>query len=198
MKKKIAIIAGAVLIVVAGVVIAVTVGKGNNGNDTDTSYESVSENSVSESSESSDETLQSEPIIDTNVPNSTVGHLNPDGNFEYNVVKSERVLAEEYSENDNYTWNYTVVSYEENDKIQFVGININSKESTDSADAEVIINYDDMTYTCDAIYRVGEDVERISFEGNADEYNPVTENISAENRSGFDEVIKDVIYKMFH
>ena len=198
MKKKIAIIAGAVLIVVAGVVIAVTVGKGNNGNDTDTSYESVSENSVSESSESSDETLQSEPIIDTNVPNSTVGHLNPDGNFEYNVVKSERVLAEEYSENDNYTWNYTVVSYEENDKIKFVGININSKESTDSADAEVIINYDDMTYTCDAIYRVGEDVERISFEGNADEYNPVTENISAENRSGFDEVIKDVIYKMFH
>ena len=198
MKKKIAIIAGAVLIVVAGVVIAVTVGKGNKDNDTATSYESVSENSVSESSESSDETLQSEPIIDTNVPNSTVGHLNPDGNFEYNVVKSERVLAEEYSENDNYTWNYTVVSYEENDKIQFVGIYINSKEATDSADAEVIINYDDMTYTCDAIYRVGEDVERISFEGNADEYNPVTENISAENRSGFDEIIKDVIYKMFH
>jgi len=75
---------------------------------------------------------------------------------------------------------------------------MNAKETSDSADAEVVIDYDTMTYTCDVVYRVGEDVERISFEGDAESYNPVTETISKENRSGFDEIVKDVIYKMFH
>ena len=199
MNKKVIIAVAAVLVVVIGIILAVSIGKGNKVGD-NAETESVSENGVSEpGTEPGSETGESESIvIDTNVPNSTIGHLNPDGQFEYNVVKSERILAEESSENDDYTWEYTVMSYEENDKIQFVGIYMNAKETSDSADAEVVIDYDTMTYTCDVVYRVGEDVERISFEGDAESYNPVTETISEENRSGFDEIIKDVIYKMFH
>ena len=199
MNKKVIIAVAAVLVVVIGIILAVSIGKGNKVGD-NAETESVSENGVSEpGTEPGSETGESESIvIDTNVPNSTIGHLNPDGQFEYNVVKSERILAEESSENDDYTWEYTVMSYEENDKIQFVGIYMNAKETSDSADAEVVIDYDTMTYTCDVVYRVGEDVERISFEGDAESYNPVTETISEENRSGFDEIVKDVIYKMFH
>ncbi len=199
MNKKVIIAVAAVLVVVIGIILAVSIGKGNKVSD-NAETESVSENGVSEpGTEPGSETGESESIvIDTNVPNSTIGHLNPDGQFEYNVVKSERILAEESSENDDYTWEYTVMSYEENDKIQFVGIYMNAKETSDSADAEVVIDYDTMTYTCDIVYRVGEDVERISFEGDAESYNPVTETISEENRSGFDEIVKDVIYKMFH
>ena len=199
MNKKVIIAVAAVLVVVIGIILAVSIGKGNKVGD-NAETESVSENGVSEpGTEPGSETGESESIvIDTNVPNSTIGHLNPDGQFEYNVVKSERILAEESSENDDYTWEYTVMSYEENDKIQFVGIYMNAKETSDSADAEVVIDYDTMTYTCDVVYRVGEDVERISFEGDAESYNPVTETISEKNRSGFDEIVKDVIYKMFH
>ena len=199
MNKKVINAVAAVLVVVIGIILAVSIGKGNKVGD-NAETESVSENGVSEpGTEPGSETGESESIvIDTNVPNSTIGHLNPDGQFEYNVVKSERILAEESSENDDYTWEYTVMSYEENDKIQFVGIYMNAKETSDSADAEVVIDYDTMTYTCDVVYRVGEDVERISFEGDAESYNPVTETISEENRSGFDEIVKDVIYKMFH
>ena len=199
MNKKVIIAVAAVLVVVIGIIFAVSIGKGNKVSD-NAETESVSENGVSEpGTEPGSETGESESIvIDTNVPNSTIGHLNPDGQFEYNVVKSERILAEESSENDDYTWEYTVMSYEENDKIQFVGIYMNAKETSDSADAEVVIDYDTMTYTCDVVYRVGEDVERISFEGDAESYNPVTETISEKNRSGFDEIVKDVIYKMFH
>ncbi len=114
-----------------------------------------------------------------------------------------RILLNEDSSNEKYTWNESIITYEEDDKIQYVNLQIKEKESDNLATADIVVNLNDMSATCKIIYSINDVVADYEYECNenglkAGSAKSETDALEEQNRSGYEKIVSDAIYKVFH
>lgn len=115
----------------------------------------------------------------------------------------ETILENIQSSNETFSWNKTLKIKDNDNKIQYIEVSINENDTENTVLANIVIDYNEMTATCECDYKINKEdtsyEEKINYEVSTDGIEKAGENSIPEDiRNGYESIINQIIYTAFH